>query len=271
MINSKCKICNSKKSTKILNVSDHKDTYLDYMNIEYQDTNRYYQKCSSCGLVYRNTYLTDQEKDFLYKSFRDKELRNETQDAYFERITSMPDDNSENYEKYTFLNSYIKSSGSHMDVGGGLGVFCYGFQKYFKDWRSICVEPTTGANIVAEKNGVKAHSLYLNEDTTLIGNNFDLITANHVVEHVDDPIKFLNILKRFISETGLIYIETPSTLDIGFLDNSHDRFMCQHEVIYDNKSIDLIAKKAGLEVLLNDNYFSKRGRNNVRAILSKKI
>jgi hypothetical protein len=269
MITSKCKICNSKKSTEILNVSNHKDTYLDYMNIDYQDSKRYYQQCDSCGLIYRNTFLTDLEKEFLYKCFRDVELRNETQDEYFKRITNMPNDNSENFEKYTFLNSFIKSRGSHMDIGGGLGVFCYGFQKYFKDWTSICVEPTDGANIVSEKNGVKAHNLYLNEDTTIVGNNFDLITANHVLEHVDNPINFLKILKKFISTTGLIYIEMPSSLDIEFLDNSHDRFMCQHEVIFDNNSVNLIAKKAGLEVLFNDNYFTKRGRNNVRAILSK--
>ena len=29
--------------------------------------------------------------------------------------------------------------------------------------------------------------------TSVIGNNFDLITANHVVEHVDDPIDFLKL------------------------------------------------------------------------------
>ena len=38
-----------------------------------------------------------------------------------------------------------------MDVGGGLGVFCYGFKKYFKNWESICVEPTEGADKIANK------------------------------------------------------------------------------------------------------------------------
>jgi hypothetical protein len=269
MIKSKCKLCGSKKGKEILNISDYKDTYLDYMNIDYRGSDRYYKQCDSCGFIYRNTYLTDKEKESLYKCFRDQDLRHETHEEYFERISNMSNDSSENFEKYSFLNSFLESSGSHMDVGGGLGVFCYGFQKYFKEWNSVCVEPTDGANIVAENHGIRTYNQYLTEDTTIVGNNFDLITANHVVEHVDNPVMFLKILKKFVAETGFIYIEMPSSLDIGFLDNSHDRFMCQHEVIYDNKSVDTIAKKAGLKVLYNDNYFSKRGRNNVRSILVK--
>ena len=67
----------------------------------------------------------------------------------------------------------------------------------------------------------------------------------------------------------MICIEMPSTLDVGFLDKTHDRFMSQHEVIYDNKSVNEISERAGLKVLFNGNYISKRGRNNVRAILQK--
>ena len=269
MISSKCKLCGSKKGKEILNVTDHKDTYLEYMEIDYIGIDRYYKQCDSCQFIYRNIYLTTQEKESLYKCFRDYGLRNETQDEYFKRITNMPKNKSENFEKYNFLKSYLDLTGSHMDVGGGLGVFCHGFQEYFKEWKSLCVEPTEGANIIAENNGVKAFNLYLDEDTTIVGNNFDLITANHVVEHVDDPVEFLILLKKFLSKNGLIYIEMPSSLDIGYLEDSHDRFMCQHEVIYDNNSVETIAKKAGLRIFFNGNFFSKRGRNNVRAILSK--
>ena len=91
-----------------------------------------------------------------------------------------------------------------------------------------------------------------------------MITANHVFEHVDNPIEFLKLLKKFINKKGIIYIEMPSSLDIGFLDKSHDRFMSQHEVIYNKKSTEQIA---WLKILCNDNYLSKRGRNNIRVIL----
>jgi 2-polyprenyl-3-methyl-5-hydroxy-6-metoxy-1,4-benzoquinol methylase len=157
-----------------------------------------------------------------------------------------------------------------LDVGGGLGVFAYGFQEYFSGWKSLVVEPTPGSSEIAETHGVNVHELYLDEEShQTIGKNFDLITANHVVEHVDHPVEFLMLLKQYLSETGLICIEMPSTLDIGFLEINHDRFMSQHEVIYNNETVEILAKKASLRVISNENYISKRGRNNVRAILSK--
>jgi 2-polyprenyl-3-methyl-5-hydroxy-6-metoxy-1,4-benzoquinol methylase len=264
----KCKICLSLKSKEILNVSKCEDTYLDYMKIDYLSFDRFYKECFECGLIYRSVYLDDNEKEQLYNVFRDIGLRKETHEQYFERITNLPSESSENIEKYTFLNKFLEKSGKHLDVGGGLGVFCFGFKKYFKNWDSICVEPTDGADVIARKNGVKSHNMYLTESSgDIIGKSFDLITANHVVEHVDNPIEFLIILKNFLNKNGMIYIEMPSTLDIGFLEISHDRFMCQHEVIYNQISVQNLAKKAGLEVFFIEDFLSKRGRNNVRALL----
>lgn len=266
----KCKLCGNKEGKELLNVSDCSDTYLDYMGLDYSSSNRFYKQCNSCGFVFRSVYLSELEKERLYSCFRDDALRNENHEEYFKRISNMPIENSENGEKYIFLEPFLKNTGKHMDIGGGLGVFCYGFQKYFKDWSSICVEPTDGADVIAGKHGVKSYNTYLYEDSvSLVGKDFDLITANHVVEHVDDPIIFLKMLKGFVSDNGIICIEMPSALDIGFLDKTHDRFMSQHEVIHDNKSVEFIAEKAGLRVLYNHNYVSKRGRNNVRAVLTK--
>jgi ubiquinone/menaquinone biosynthesis C-methylase UbiE len=263
-----CKICDSSESEEILNVTDCTDTYLDYLGIDYSSINRFYQKCLKCGLIYRNIYLSEITKEELYKRFRDVGLRNETHQEYFKRITMLQPKESENFEKYNFLKSFLQDKGKHMDIGGGLGVFCFGFQSFFANWKSICVEPTDGADEIAKKNGVTSYNMYLTENSRkVLGKDFDLITANHVLEHVDKPIDFLKLLKKFIRRKGLICLDLPSSLDIGFLDKSHDRFMFQHEVIYNNKNIEQIAIKSGLKVLYNNNYLSKRGRNNIRAIL----
>lgn len=270
MIESCCKLCGETKGKEVLDVSNCHDTYLDYMGIKYKDLKRYYKECDSCGFTYRNYFLTEAEKDHLYSIFRDQGLRNETHYEYFQRVSSLPKEKSENHEKYEYLKTFLKNTGSHLDVGGGLGVFAYGFQEYFPGWKSLVIEPTPGSSEIAEKHGVKVHEVYLDENShKTIGKNFDLITANHVVEHVDYPVDFLKLLKQYLSETGMICIEMPSTLDIGFLEINHDRFMSQHEVIYNNKTVEILASKASLRVIANENYVSKRGRNNVRAILSK--
>lgn len=267
----RCKLCSSDDYLIVLDVSDSSDTYLDYLNIEYKTSKRYYKECKKCNLVYRSVYLDENEKEKLYSSFRDEDLRNETHKEYFERISKLPKELSENYEKYTFLKGFIKKEGIHMDVGGGLGVFSHGFIKFFKKWKSIVVEPTKGAEKIAHLNGINFYNMYLNEKSvSIIGNNFDLITVNHVLEHVDDPISFLKMLSNFLSQDGFIYIEMPSTKDIDFLPKDHDRFMSQHEVIFNKSSVNLLASKANYNVIFNDNFVSKRGRNNVRAILKRK-
>ena len=101
MIYSKCKMCGETEGKELLNVSQCTDTYLDYLKIEYKTENRFYKKCNNCGFVYRSLFLTDDEKELLYSSFRDEGLRNETHKEYFERISSYPKENSE----------YIYSSG----------------------------------------------------------------------------------------------------------------------------------------------------------------
>lgn len=266
--NTSCKLCGSSEGEEILNVTDCTDTYLDYLGIDYSSFDRFYQKCLNCGFIYRNIYLSEILKEELYKRFRDVDLRGETHQEYFKRITMLPLKESENFEKYNFLKSFLQDKGKHIDIGGGLGVFCFGFQSFFTNWKSICVEPSEGADEVAKQNGVTCYNMYLTENSTeVLGKDFDLITANHVLEHVDKPINFLKLLKKFIHKKGLICLDLPSSLDINFLDKSHDRFMFQHEVIYNNENIQQIAIKAGLKILYNGNYLSKRGRNNIRAIL----
>ena len=100
IIDTKCKLCGCSEGQELLNVSECKDTYLDYMGIEYKALNRFYKRCAKCGFVYRSTYLTESEKEKLYSCFRDYDLRNETHEEYFDRISNLPIENSENGEKY---------------------------------------------------------------------------------------------------------------------------------------------------------------------------
>ena len=72
------------------------------------------------------------------------------------------------------LKDFINDSGKHMDIGGGLG--CFHSFKFFPSWDSVVVEPTEGANEIAEKNGILI--IFLDENSSgIVGDNFDLITA----------------------------------------------------------------------------------------------
>lgn len=53
-------------------------------------------------------------------------------------------------------------------------------------------------------------SIYNGEKIPHQDNYFDIITVNHVLEHIQNPEKILTELKRVIKNKGRIYIEVPN-------------------------------------------------------------
>lgn len=208
MKKTKCPNCQSQESKIVADVSKDRDTYLDYLKIDYKNIDRFYLKCKECGLIYRNPILDEREKELLYKHFRDIELRKENKYEYFQRITSLPSDQSENYQKCVFLEKYLPKRGNILDVGCGAGVFLYTFKNYFPEWKTLGIEPTTEFADVAKENGINIIYGYLKEDT--LNSKFDLITLNHVLEHLNNFQAMLLTLKNYLKKDGLLYIEVPS-------------------------------------------------------------
>lgn len=273
ILKTQCPNCQNKKGKVVLDVSNEKDTYLDYLNskgyfnLDYQKIKRDYIRCGKCGIVYRNPGLDEKEKEILYEHFRDIEFRGENKEEYFRRITSLPPDQSENYQKYLFLENYIPKKGSLLDVGTGAGVFLYNFKQYFPEWEVTGIEPTPGFADLAKKSGIEIIYGYLTKDT--MDRKFDLITLNHVLEHVDDFKGMLNMLRNYLKQDGLLYIEVPSAKDIGYLSSSHDRFMCQHEIIFSKEVLDKVLVNLNYSIVISEDFFSIRGRNNLRIIAKK--
>ena len=267
MIPGYCKICNRNDGVPVFDVSNQRDTYADYLGLQFSGIGRVYKRCEKCNLVYRDIFLSPDQKKALYAGFRDIELRGETHLEYFRRVTNLTADESENDEKYRFLKGHIASTGIHLDIGGGMGVFSYGFSQFFPNWRSYCLEPTPEAGTIASSYGVSFITGYLSEDIDLgIPGQIDLMTINHVLEHVDNPMEFLILISRFMSAECVLYIEVPDQSDLGMLPLSHDRFMTQHEVIYDRLSLSSLLIAANFKIKYLETFKSKRGRNNLRAV-----
>jgi len=256
-----CPNCQSETSKVVLDVSKEKDAYLDYLKMEYKDIPRFYATCQNCQLVYRTPILEGEEKVLLYDHFRDIELRGEDKRQYFQRIAFLPQDQSENYQKCKFLEKYLPQKGSVLDVGCGAGVSLYTFKKYFPQWETFGIEPTKEFADVAQENGINVTYGYLEKGT--FNRKFDLIMLIHVLEHVEDFREMISMLKNYLHEESLLYIEVPSVKDIGFLPSSHDRFMSQHEVIFSKEVLQDILESLGYSIQVAEDFRSIRNRNNV--------
>jgi 2-polyprenyl-3-methyl-5-hydroxy-6-metoxy-1,4-benzoquinol methylase len=88
--------------------------------------------------------------------------------------------------------------------------------------------------------------------------SFDLITLWDVLEHFREPLEMLNELVRQLSPSGLLFASTPSALPMVIKSRIyHDlglkfRFSWnprEHVSYYSPKTLRLLCKEAGLEVL----------------------
>lgn len=101
-----------------------------------------------------------------------------------------------------------------------------------------------------------------------ISDKFDYIIANHVIEHVPNPIMWLNMLRGMLNNHGILFLAIPDkkhTFDryrddtpvshilfdyySGVTDISHEHALEIH-VYYDN---EFVGKEQNMDIILNSN------------------
>lgn len=108
-----------------------------------------------------------------------------------------------------------RQEGRSLEVGCGLGSFAAFLQK--RGWHSEGIEPDPDfARFGSEMHGIEIHPC-LFEDYEFNGQPFDLLSAFHVFEHVNDPHQFLRDSRKVLADDGVLYLEIPS------LDSPHRR------------------------------------------------
>jgi hypothetical protein len=87
----------------------------------------------------------------------------------------------------------------------------------------------------------------------LKGARFDVITLNQVIEHVQDPIETLTVLRDSLSYGGIIFLATPNG-DSASLRRMGAKWMHwhvpYHQHIFTPESLRLAASAAGLTLLM---------------------
>ena len=62
----------------------------------------------------------------------------------------------------------------------------------------------------------------------LISNSYDVIVCSHILEHLDDPVHFLTILRKSLTEGGVIVCLVPINEEVP---DPHHVQVCNHEQI----------------------------------------
>jgi SAM-dependent methyltransferase len=247
-----CYLCGSSRSD-ILFKQEGFDSYLDKVYEVRPEEDLNWVICIECGFVYRNPVLDDEELTILYEKYDQDVLSKTTPDEYFDKIISLPNEQSENWKKIEWLHEVLTRKGcideckNILDIGCGGGTLLYTIREQMNLKTVYGVELNTAyANLA--KRRLNADIRNESYKSGLFGKKFDLLVNTKVLEHVPDPLPFLKEMASDLDEGGFLFIEVPDVSDMYFLPPNHERFFIPHIFFFSENSLIILLGKAGFDV-----------------------
>jgi len=170
-----------------------------------------YVLCKNCSLVYQSP-RPKYDKHFIDAAYA----------SYYQFSESVNlDDNTliqhssvEMFrEEVENLLKYDKVRTNVLDIGSAMGTFLYAARPHYK--RAVGLDVSAQLAAFAEKNtGATVFLQQFNEFE--YPEKFSLIHMSHVIEHVPNPVEWLNKAKSMLENGGVLVINVPNKFALGF-------------------------------------------------------
>jgi len=201
--------------------------------------------CAQCGLVMTNPRPSETAMDDFYqfhyrKFYESVEVPDQ---KYIRKI------HKDIRAKYTvdFLEQTgtLKKTSRVLDFGCGEGCLLREISSRMPDLEVEAVEP--GENFRDFAREYAACAVYASLDHLLESSSgkFDLITINHVLEHLMQPDTILSRLKQLLAEDGYIFIDVPAIEGYRSVESLH----IGHMFHFSENTLQLLATSLGYRVL----------------------
>jgi len=174
----------------------------------------------------------------------------------FDRIVALDPSCSDNYGRTKrivgFGETYFSRQGrqgfipSLLDVGSGLGVFPYAIKK--AGWACTALDPDE-RTIRHLKTAVGVEAIHADFMSAENISNYDVITFNKVLEHVESPAEMLKKAKRIVKKDGFIYVEVPDGEMAALEGKGREEFFIDHLHVFSFSSLSLLFQKTGIAPL----------------------
>jgi len=147
-----------------------------------------------------------------------------------------------------FRGNRIAFSGSWLDIGIGSGYLLSQVKK--SGFRALGVEPGGWGQIAAERKGLNITQTFLTNST--FSERFNVVSATDVVEHIPNPVEFIEMMADYVAPGGHVVITIP------YADSLEARLMGQrwnmvepptHCQFFSMRSLKLALQKAQLKLI----------------------
>jgi len=165
--------------------------------------------CIRCGHVFMTPRPTKDELDKYYI----KEYREQVGQTADPSPMNNMEEGKRSQRLQWWIQRYLPTVKRHMDIGSSLGLLINSVWQIY-GCESVGVEPGNAFR-EASKDGMNnvKQPVVLYQDISEVPDTekFDLITMSHVLEHLPDPVGYLeNLVNHYLEPDGHIVIEVPN-------------------------------------------------------------
>jgi len=193
--------------------------------------------CSECGLVYQSPRMSGSELDAFYQ----EEYRQLYQGDQGPTAKDLKVQSLRASSLLAFVRERIPGVSRHLDIGCSAGTLLQQFQVSYHS-QPVGVEPGAAYRQYAQGLGLP---VYASLEELQAGDPapFDLVSMAHVLEHIPEPVAYLDSLRsHLLASEGWLLLEVPNLY-------AHDCFEIAHLVSYSPNTLRQAVQKAGFEVL----------------------
>ena len=157
----------------------------------------------------------------------------------------------------SLIRKYLPEfKGTVLDIGAGDGAFLSKAKKFFAN-QAVGIEPSKAA---LEVNSDQEISLfYTSFETYSEADYFDMLTCFQTIEHLNDPVKFLDKVKIHLKSSGYFVVTCHNNQSFvnRLLGEKSPIFDVEHLQIFSKSGIEELFKKSGFEIVVSQPYRNK--------------
>lgn len=144
--------------------------------------------------------------------------------------------------EFDFISTLPVKNKTLLDVGAGSGVFAE--IATLSNWQVTAVDP---ALYLDEKTVYGFRAIKGTLEQIPKGELFDVVTLWDVIEHVPDPLSFINTVSKYLKSGGFLVIETGNykSAERVYGEKSHWMYQLDHRWYFSPRSIEYLLKKVG--------------------------
>jgi 2-polyprenyl-3-methyl-5-hydroxy-6-metoxy-1,4-benzoquinol methylase len=232
------KIISSNKSIKIFDLGMHPyaDTFIEKKDL-HRNEPVFPLQCNlnpQTGFIFNKIITSSQERYNLFDY----------------SYTSSNSSYSRKYWKSVYRNikyKILKKNDKILEIGSNDGYLCKQFQK--NGFKIYGIDASSKMSKIANKNKIKTFNLIFNKKNSEIvkkkAGSFDVIIANNVLNHSNDPFEFINSVSNILNKSGYFVFEVPYWLNL-VKKKQFDQIYHEHINYFTVKAIQHLLKKTKL-------------------------